>query len=215
LRYHAIMAEDRCAHAHDTLTGPALHDAKRMLRARMLEVRDALDGDYRAAASTTIAQRILALPSFALATCVLLTLPYRSEWDTRSLFAAARAAGKTVVLPRVDGDARMLELHAVRDIAADTAPGHRGIPEPRPGTPRVVVDAIDWVLVPGVAFDTQGGRLGYGGGFYDRLLSLLRPRTPRIAGAFDAQLVERVPAALHDLPVDRIETESRSVTPAA
>ena len=59
-----------------------------------------------------------------------------------------------------------------------------------------------------------GGRLGYGGGFYDRLMPLLRPGTPRIAGAFDAQLVERVPAAPHDLPVDRIVTESRIVTPA-
>lgn len=196
------------------LTGPALHEAKRAMRERMLAIREALAPEARASASAAIAGRILALPSFAAASCVLLTLPYRSEWDTRALFAAARAAGKTVALPRVDGDARMLMLHAVGEIDADTAPGHRGIPEPRAFMPRVAVDAIDWVLVPGVAFDMAGGRLGYGGGFYDRLLPLLRPGTPRIAGAFDAQLVESVPAAPHDLPVDRIVTESRIVTPA-
>jgi 5-formyltetrahydrofolate cyclo-ligase len=195
------------------LTGPALHEAKRAMRERMLAARDALTPDVRAAASAAIAGRILALPSFAAATCALLTLPYRSEWDTRALFTAARAAGKTVVLPRVDGGARMLMLHAVRDIAADTAPGHRGIPEPRPDAPRVAVDTIDWVLVPGVAFDLDGGRLGYGGGFYDRLLPLLRPGTPRIAGAFDAQVVAELPAAPHDLPVDRIATETRLVAP--
>lgn len=209
------MAEEHRAHAHAALTGPALHDAKRALRERMIAVRDALDPSYRAAASATIARRIMAAPSFAAAGCVLLTLPYRSEWDTRSLFAAAHAAGKTVALPRVDGNARMLELHAVRDIAADTEPGHRGIPEPRSVTPRIAVEAVDWVLVPGLAFDQEGRRLGYGGGFYDRLLSLVRPGTPRIAGAFDVQLVEHVPAAPHDLPVDAIETEFRSVTPAA
>jgi 5-formyltetrahydrofolate cyclo-ligase len=102
----------------------------------------------------------------------------------------------------------------VRDIDVDTAPGHRGIPEPRPDVSRVTVEAIDWVLVPGVAFDLAGGRLGYGGGFYDRLLPLLRPGTPRIAGAFDAQVVAHLPAAPHDLPVDCIVTETRMV-PAA
>lgn len=195
------------------LTGPALHEAKRAMRERMLAARDALPPEARAAASAAIAGRILALPSFAAATCVLLTLPYRSEWDTRALVAAAHAGGKTVVLPRVDGDARMLTLHAVHDIAADTAPGHRGIPEPKADATRVTVEAIDWVLVPGVAFDLAGGRLGYGGGFYDRLLPLLRPGTPRIAGAFDAQVVAHLPAAPHDLPVDRIVTETRIVMP--
>jgi 5-formyltetrahydrofolate cyclo-ligase len=195
------------------LTGPALHEAKRAMREQMLAIRDAIDPDARATASAGIAARILALPSFAAATCVLLTLPYRSEWDTRSLFAAARGAGKTVALPRVDGDARMLALHEVRDIATDTAPGHRGIPEPRAELPRIGVESIDWVLVPGVAFDPDGRRLGDGGGFYDRLLALLRPGTPRIAGAFEAQVVPQVPAAPHDLPVDRIATESRIFAP--
>jgi 5-formyltetrahydrofolate cyclo-ligase len=125
------------------------------------------------------------------------------------LFAAARAAGKTVALPRVDGAARMLELHAVTDIAADTAAGYRGIPEPLATCPPVAVESVDWVLVPGVAFDLAGRRLGYGGGYYDRLLALLPPDTPRLAGAFDLQIVAHVPAARHDLIVDAIATETR------
>jgi len=121
------------------------------------------------------------------------------------------AAGKTVVVPRVNTLARMLELYAVADLDRDVVPGHLGIPEPRPERPQVPRDAIEFVLVPGVAFDLAGRRLGYGGGYYDRLLPLLSPRAARVAGAFEIQLVDRVPAASHDVAVDAIITESRSV----
>ncbi len=70
------------------------------------------------------------------------------------------------------------------------------------------------MLVPGVAFDLAGGRLGYGGGYYDRLLPLLAPAAARVAGAFEVQLVDLVPATPHDLPVDAIVTESRLLSAA-
>lgn len=193
----------------ETLTGPALHDAKRAMRADVIAARDAQSDVARAAASESIAAHVKALPSFWQARCILLTLAFRSEWDTRSLFAAAVGSGKTVALPRVNGATRMLDLHTVEDIARDTAPGYRGIPEPHATRPRVAIDTVDWVLVPGVAFDLHGSRLGYGGGYYDRLLAQLPAGTPRIAGAFDVQVVSRVPAAPHDLVVDVIATESQ------
>src|SRR5271169_4107937 len=95
------------------LTGPALHEAKRALRARMIDVRDALDPALRESASRAIAARLQALPSFAAAHAVLLTLPFRSEWDTRPLALATLAAGKTLVAPSINGTTRMLELHAI------------------------------------------------------------------------------------------------------
>ncbi len=79
------------------------------------------------------------------------------------------------------------------------------------GRPRIEPAIIDWVLVPGVAFDAAGRRLGYGGGYYDRLLPLVPPSTPRVAGAFDLQIVPRVPAAPHDLTVDAVVTESGAI----
>jgi 5-formyltetrahydrofolate cyclo-ligase len=195
--------------------GPALHDAKRAVRKRVLAARDAWPGADRSAAAQAIAERVIALPSFAAARTVLVTLPFSSEWDTLPLVRAALGAGKTVVLPRVDANARMLVLHAIRDPVADVTTGYRGIPEPGPQCPLVAPDAIDWVLVPGVAFDAAGGRLGYGGGFYDRLLPLFARAVPRIAGAFALQLVARVPAAAHDLRVDTIVTERQTIVAPA
>jgi 5-formyltetrahydrofolate cyclo-ligase len=191
--------------------GAALRDAKIALRRQVLARRDALPADARAAGAAAIAARIAALPSFIAARVVLLTLAFRSEWDTSPLVLAALAAGRTVAVPRVDPQKRMLSLHSITDIGCDTDPGHQGIPEPRPYCPEVAPAAIDWVLVPGVAFDAAGRRLGYGGGYYDRLLPLLRPDAARVAGAFELQITDQVPAAPHDLFVDTIVTELRTL----
>ena len=193
------------------LTGAALHAAKRTLRSTMIAARDALDPGLRAAASRTIGVRLQALPSFVAARVVLVTFPFGSEWDTRPLARSALASGKTLVVPRVNNATRMLELHAIGDIASQVTSGYRGIPEPLAALPRVDAAHIDWVLVPGVAFSADGRRLGYGGGFYDRLMATLAPATSRIAGAFDAQIAAHIPAAAHDLCVDLIVTESRTL----
>ena len=194
-----------------SLIGAALREAKRNVREQALATRDALAPAERAAASEEIARRIAALPAFIAARAVLVTIPFRTEWDTRLLGERALAAGKLVASPRVDSAARMLSLHCVADLHADVAPGYRGIPEPLPHCALCVPEAIDFVLVPGVAFDVSGRRLGYGGGYYDRLLPLLPEAAPRVAGAFDAQLMPMVPAGPHDLVVDCIVTESRTI----
>jgi len=159
--------------------------AKRALRAAVLVRRDALDPRQRELAARAIAARIAALPSFEAATCVLLTLPFGSEWNTRPLARDALEHGKSVVLPRVDTAARILVLHRIVDLDRDVVAGFRGVPEAAAHTPVVPAHDVDLALVPGVAFDATGRRLGYGGGYYDRLLPLLRPDVPRIAGAFD------------------------------
>jgi 5-formyltetrahydrofolate cyclo-ligase len=200
---------------HDPPRGAALRAAKLAIRRQVLAARDALSPDYRAAAAEAIAGRLTALPSFARARTVLLTLAFRSEWNTLPLVHAALATGKVVAIPRVNAATRMLDLFALTDPERDVAAGFHGIPEPHSHCAPVAPATVDWVLVPGVAFDAAGRRLGYGGGYYDRLLPLLAPGAARVVGAFDLQIVERVPAAPHDLTVGAIVTETRTLTPPA
>jgi 5-formyltetrahydrofolate cyclo-ligase len=143
---------------------------------------------------------------------VLLTIPFRNEWETAPLVRAALAAGKAVAVPRVDLEARMLELRAIVDLARDVGPGFKDIPEPLDHCPLLPREAIDFVVVPGVAYDREGRRLGYGGGYYDRLLPLLSPRAARVAGAFDVQVVDRVPTGPNDVTIDAVVTESRTLS---
>jgi 5-formyltetrahydrofolate cyclo-ligase len=206
LRYHRRMrAGSPTPHAVAPPRG-----TKGALRARILAARDALDPAQRGAGAQAIASRIAVLPSFDRATTVLATLPFGSEWDVRPLAQAALDRGKSIVLPRVDVATRRLVLHRVDDLDADVAPGFHGIPEPLPRAAIVRPADVDCVLVPGVAFDPAGRRLGYGGGYYDRLLPHLRPGVPRIAGAFDVQIVDAVPVDAHDLAVDIVVTPTRT-----
>ncbi len=209
MRYHRKMSSSSERPDANSLQGAALYAAKLALRRRVLAERDALPSVVHAGASAAIVERILARADFLSSRAVLLTLPFDSEWDTLAVVRAALAAGKTVAVPRVDIKTRMLELHAIADPKRDIVAGYREIPEPLPTCPRISRDAVDFVLVPGVAFDREGWRLGYGGGYYDRLLPLLSPRAARVAGAFELQLVDRVPAAPHDIAVGAIVTESR------
>ena len=191
-----------------------MRDAKRAMRARILAARDQLSATASGRASQAICAALAARSDFQDAHVVLLTLPFGSEWDTTPLVGSALGQHKTVALPRANLATRTLDLCAVTDVMSDVAPGYRGIREPLRRCPLIDPATIDWVLVPGLAFDPEGRRLGYGGGFYDRLLPSLAPAAPRIAGAFELQIVDSVPANRHDLPIDAIVTELRTLAPA-
>ena len=181
-----------------------------MLREAIVAARDAMSADERARASRAIAERIGALDAYSHARAVLAFLPYRSEWDATLVVRDALAAGKIVAAPRVDPAARMLRPLRIASLERDVEAGYRGIPEPRASCVEVPPERFDLVIVPGVAFDATGGRLGYGGGFYDRMLPAM-PAATRVAGAFELQIVARVPAASHDERVACIATERRTL----
>lgn len=131
-----------------------------------------------------------------------------SEFDTTRFVADLRAKSKTLVLPKAPRGARMLELYAVQDPERELAAGVWGIHEPRPDLcRRVTPEEIDFVLVPGVAFTTRCERLGYGKGFYDKLISEFSRRPPLIAAAFALQVVPELPVSPTDQYVDLVITE--------
>ena len=173
----------------------------------MLAARDALSPEKRTAKSREIEERLFSLPEFKSARIVLFFASFRSEVDTGSMIRRALTFGKRVVLPKVDGTG--LALYEIADWDNDVSPGAWGIPEPHEKRP-VRLDELDLILVPGAAFDERGNRLGYGAGFYDKLLSAFTKTT--LALAFEAQIVPRVPAEEHDVPVKKIVTEKRVIT---
>lgn len=135
-----------------------------------------------------------------------------AEFETAAFVRRVLADGKALVLPRVNREAKRLDLFAVCEVDRDLAPGVWDIREPVPDRCAAAVERdIDFALVPGLAFDAHGGRLGYGGGFYDRLL----PRLPalRVAAAFSVQVVDAVPMSARDQYVDLVVTEAGAIRP--
>jgi 5-formyltetrahydrofolate cyclo-ligase len=181
--------------------------AKAATRRAVLLRRDALPGGERALLSGRIVAAILDLPTYQNADVVLAYTSFGTELQTDRLLRHALADGKALVLPRVERGG--LGLYEVRDLAIDLAPGTWGIREPEPDRcPPADPDGVGFALIPGVAFDRGARRLGYGGGFYDRLLAGGLPEgTPLVSGAFEVQIVDEVPTDPHDAPVDSVITE--------
>lgn len=168
-----------------------------------------MDAATRAAASQAILGGIAGLPAFRDARAVLAYAGFGSELQTGGFLRRVLDEGKKLLLPRVNRERRLLELYEVGDPERDLQAGMWGISEPAPER-CAVADPLDtdFVLVPGVAFDALGGRLGYGAGFYDRLISTsLPPRAWLVAGAFETQMVEEVPMYENDVPIDAVVTE--------
>lgn len=174
---------------------------KASLRRTVRAARDGLTVEVRAAASAAIAARVDALHAVRRARTLLLYAPFGSEADVTAVAVTARDRGATVCFPRVTGD----ELIVVAAAPLTLRPGYRGIGEP--DGPARPLDEVDVAVLPGIAFDLAGGRLGQGGGHYDRLLARLPSHTVRIGAAHSCQLVPRVPRQLHDQPVDLVVTD--------
>jgi 5-formyltetrahydrofolate cyclo-ligase len=173
---------------------------KAELRAQVLARRSALPADQRSAAGTLIRDAVLAEPQVQMAGTIAAYYSIGAEPGTHGLLFALWKRGSYVLLPvlRPDGDLDWASYEGPDSMV----PGPRGLLEP--GEPPRGVDAVaraDAVLVPALAVDGAGRRLGRGGGSYDRALARVGPLVPLIALVYDDELVEHVPAESHDIPV--------------
>jgi 5-formyltetrahydrofolate cyclo-ligase len=180
---------------------------KLITRRTVLTRRDAMSSDDRAAASAAIAASVMpllaALPAGAN---VALYAPKGTEVDTAAIDAWARARDLRVVYPRVvDGD-RRLAFHEASIEAL--VPGKFGLREPAASAPAVEFLDIATVIVPGLAFDRAGRRIGWGHGHYDATLAHVAPSALRIGLAFECQLIEHVPHDPHDAVLHYVVTEA-------
>lgn len=180
-----------------------LKQAKRALRREILAERDRVPEGERAAMSAAIADRLLEMDELSDAKTVMAFWSFGSEVDTIPLLERLEVAGAQVALPRIEDHDVEPIAYAAGDPLSETSFGAR---EPASGR-RLEPSELDVVVVPGVAFDRSGGRVGYGAGFYDRLLGRVRDGTFAVAVAFGLQVVDRVPAGGTDRRVDAVVTE--------
>jgi 5-formyltetrahydrofolate cyclo-ligase len=172
-----------------------------------------LTGGDLAEATAAVCGRLLRLPELAGVQLVAGYAATPSELAIDDALRALAAQGVTVCIPWVDG--QRLHLAAVGDLAADLAPGWRGLREPRPERRQPVRPArVDALIVPGVGFDRHGHRLGQGGGHFDRLLGQTRRGAAVIGVTFDECVVDEVPVQPHDRSVDVVVTPTRTLRPA-
>lgn len=182
------------------------------MRSEVLALRESLSWQEISARSKKIAERLFSLPEYRQAAAVMYFLNFGKEVDTLTMVPVSLAHGKRVVAPKTVHCERRLLLSEIRDPALDLAPGRWGIPEPKSERLQLVDAAeIDLVIVPGVAFDERGHRLGYGGGYYDRFFAGLRLGVPLVALAFELQVVPHVPVDSWDRRIDLVLTEERNI----
>jgi 5-formyltetrahydrofolate cyclo-ligase len=166
-----------------------------------------LAASVRATASQSLCGRLREQQCWLKAKAVLLFAPLPDEPDIGPLLAEALALGKTVALPGFLPEANTYTARRIIEPGRDLVVGRFGIREPADVSPEMELNQLDLVLVPGVAFDTHGRRLGRGKGFYDRLLAGVRGT--KCGVAFDEQLVDAVPVGPLDIPLNCILTPSR------
>lgn len=185
---------------------------KQQLRKIVLAARDALPAAAILAKSAAIAERLQAEPAYREAGTILFFVSMRSEVRTEELIRTALAEGRRVAVPITRLKERRLDPAELRDFDADLVLGTFGVREPKPECYRPIAPSeLDLMIMPGVAFDAQGGRTGYGLGLYDRFLKRVPRIVPRIALAYELQMVEEVPMKPYDQRVDLILTEARRI----
>lgn len=194
----------------------SLTDKKRTLRLEMTARRSRLGSSERSRAGAAAAARLSALPELSDAArrraVVAGFVSTRDEIDPAPALAELRHLGAQVAYPRVGVGSPRMRFHVAEP--GQLHPGRFGIREPEEGCREVSVADVAVVLVPGLAFDRAGHRLGFGGGYYDEWLAaaLGVPGSRRIMGlGFDFQVVDECPAGDHDVPVDGIVTDLQTI----
>ncbi len=166
-----------------------------------------MSAQTRKVASEEACRRLGSQLIWQQASSVLFYAPLGMELDVWPLLQLASESGKIVALPQFERGRNGYTACRIKDLHQEIQAGRYGIREPIPGCAQIPLNRLDFVLVPGVAFDLHGRRLGRGKGYYDQLLAAVRGKTCGVA--FDEQIVEAVPVEPHDSDVNCILTPTR------
>jgi len=191
---------------------------KRRLRDVLIQRRDSIDKETRIVKEEAIRRGLFNTGFFKKAEVILFYASFRSEVDTMRCIEHSLRLGKRIALPVIDRVHKRLKPYEIKDLS-EVEPNYMGIPEPiQARTRNIKMSELDLIIVPGIGFDLTGNRLGYGAGYYDRFLAYrkeqglsMRAHIPTIALAFEEQIVEEILSEPHDIKVDIIVTDRRTV----
>jgi len=184
-----------------------IDESKSALRNRTLAELKQLDGLKREVLSAQSRAILCAQPIWLQAQAILFYAPRKDELDVWPLVQTALTAGKRVFLPRYQPEDDAYCVSEISDPSKDLVPGRYSIPEPASHCLSFSLKPLDLLLVPGVAFDLLGRRLGRGKGYYDRMLAT--PGGVRCGVGFDEQIVSEIPVDPHDAHLNCILTPTR------
>jgi len=174
--------------------------------------RDALSKKERSGKSAAIMEQLFDFANFLESRIILFYMSNKSEVDTEAMVRKALEIEKIVALPLIDRGKQEIVPFKVDNLEKDVRPGYRGIREPIPQRcKQVPVKHVNLAIIPGIAFDERGGRIGYGTGFYDRFIPRLDITTRKVALSFECQIVPQIPMEPHDRYTDIIITEKRII----
>lgn len=182
-------------------------EQKAALRAQVSAELRKMTPEERTAASRLLCARLEEQTLWREAKSVLFYAPLREEPDVWPLVTDAIAGGKMALLPRFDAEQKHYVVCQINDAVRDVWKGQFGVREPMESCAKISLNRLDLILVPGIAFDLDGRRLGRGMGFYDRLLAVLHG--PTCGVAFDQQIVRQIPVEPHDMRLSCILTPTR------
>ena len=185
---------------------------KKSIRTRLLGIRNSLSAEEIHSKSRVIARRLFGIPTFRETRTVMFYVSYGSEVDTHQMLKEALRKGLRVAVPLTQRESKRWLSVLIQEPDRDLFPGFKEIPEPDlKRSVELRPTELDLVIVPGVAFDPIGNRLGMGKAYYDDFLKSIRPSAVKIGLAFECQIVEKIPPAYHDVAMDKIITEKRVI----
>lgn len=179
---------------------------KSILRKSMKQKRKGLSIDKKQNKDKIILEKLLNSSYYKKSRIIFVYVSMDEEIDTHGFIKKALNSGKEICVPKVISKDRGMSAIKIEDFSKLKPCGKYKILEPENFHNKIDEKYIDLVIVPGLAFDRKGGRIGYGGGFYDRLFLKLKKNTPKIALSYDFQVIEDVPMEEHDILIDGIIT---------
>ncbi len=189
-----------------------IREKKQEVRDKIVQKISSLGESSLAAKTKAIEERLFEFANYLEARIALLYTPALVEVDTRQIIERSYMYNKIVVLPAFDPETMKITLLKVDDPEKDLIQGPRGNLEPNPERCKTVpLDCLDIAIIPGLAMDEKGGRIGIGNGYYDRLIPELPITTRKVGLIFEDQIISMVPMENHDKHVDIVVTDERII----